>query len=47
MKKSLFIIKVLYFRYFFLFMINNIINYLIYINNKFYINKINKKSDNK
>lgn len=47
MKKILPSIKILYSKYFILFIFNNITSHLIYIKNALYILKINKKFDEK
>ena len=47
MKKTLPIAKVLYLKFFILFIFNNITNYLIYIGEALYIYKINKKPNDK
>ena len=45
--KVFFKIEIFYLAYSLLFLFDNAINYLIYVNNMFFIIQINKKSDRK
>lgn len=47
MEKALLIVKTLYFGYFILFIFDNAISYLVYIKNRLFAYKMNKKPDSK